>query len=549
MAESTDDKRSFWETIGFTLKKKEQAEKTPSITLGERDDGSVTVLNRVGSAYGYTFSTDAGIYGSEGELILRYRSMANEYQLESAIEDIVNEFVSSDSNNLVSIDLDEVKNLSESSKKTIQDEFSYILKLLNFNKRGFEIVKRWYIDGRMTYLIILDDDKSKISQQGIKELKYLDARKVRKIRVVNQDRTQQGVVLSSVIDEYWMFSENGFDIKKNTISQSLPTQTVGAKIAKDSIVQVTSGIMDPDNTIVLSHLHSAIRPLNQLRGIEDAEIIYFLVRSPSRRAFYVDVGDMPMPKAEQYVKGLMDKHKNKTVYDVSTGKVNDDRRQWTMLEDYWLPRREGGRGTEIQQLEAGANLGDMNAVVSYFLQNLYKALKIPITRLDPTSGLMLGRQAEISRDEVKFTKFIERLRRRFSEIFIDLLERQLVIKGLLKIEEWEAIKDDISFEFASDNLFNEMKENEIWSGRMDLLDRIAPGGAREFISDETIYRDILKFSQDQINQEKKQLKKEALQKAQTDSEAVNAGFEGSPDEIPMKPMKPINNSPSKGPRK
>ena len=548
MAE-TEKRGSFWDTVGFNLKRKTEPETTPSITLDEKDDGSVSLLNRIGSAYGYSFSSDIGVFGTEAELIAKYRKMSGESEIDIAIEDVINEFVSSESNELVWMDLDNVKGLSEASKKVIQKEFDHVIKLLKFNKKGFEIVKRWYVDGRLTYHIVLDQDKSKISQVGIRELKYIDPRKIKKIRVVNQEKSENGVVLNSVVDEYWMFYDNGFDFKQTGMAPSVPTSPMGIKLARDSVVQITSGLMDPNNTMVLSYLYKAIRPYNMLRSLEDATIIYNLVRAPQRRAFYIDTGDMNTAKAEQYVNSMMNRHKNKTVFDITTGQVNDDRKHMTMLEDYWLPRMEGGKGTQIETLEGGSNLTEMLNSVNYFLQKLYKALNIPQTRLDPSSGMMLGRQVEISRDEVKFSKFIARLRRRFSDLFLELLERQLVIKGLVKIEEWEQMKDDISFEYASDNLFNEMKENEILTGRLDILDRILAGAAREFFSDDKINRTILRYSDEEIEEEKKQIEKEKKEKLDTGMEDLNTGFGGVGNNATSpNPLPPVPDGPPKAPK-
>jgi hypothetical protein len=470
------------ELFGFEIKRKESAEETrerqPSFAPEIKDDGAVVV------AEGGVFGTYLDLEGSartEADLVSKYREMALQPEVESAIDDVVNEFVSYDTDyKLIDIILDDLE-YSENVKDKIRDEFDHVIKLLDFNNMGYELVRRWYIDGRLYYHVIIDKDNPK---DGIQELRYVDPRKIRKIREVKRAKKQlpgaaAGAAMTTEIkQEYFMYSEKGFGAGaargvSSTSYQSSAAGNSGLKIAPDSIIHVTSGLMDSSNQMVLSYLHKAIKPLNQLRTLEDATVIYRISRAPERRIFYIDVGNLPKMKAEQYLRDMMVKHKNRLVYDASTGDIRDDRKFMTMLEDFWLPRREGGRGTEITTLPGGQSLGEIDDVL-YFQKRLYKSLGVPVSRLDSEGGFNMGRAAEISRDELKFQKFIDRLRMRFAILFKESLKKQLILKQIISMEEAKEIFDGIRFDFMKDNYFTELKEAEILANRLQLAQQFEP---------------------------------------------------------------------------
>ena len=440
-------------------KQQEQEAKNKTFTLPQNEDGAVTVA---GAGYYGTYVDLDGTFRNETQLITKYREMAIQPELESAIDEIVNEaIVHEDDGQSVEINTDKT-NLPEPIKKRIQDEFEYILKLLNFGNMGSEIFRRWYIDGRLFYHVVIDETNP---ANGIIELKYIDPRRIRKIREIQKMKDPNtGIELIKRQVEYYLYNEKGM-IGAGT--------NLGAKIAVDSIVNVNSGIMDPKQTMVLSYIHKAIKPLNNLRMIEDATVIYRLSRAPERRIFYIDVGNMPTIKAEQYVRDIMVKYRNKLVYNSDTGEIKDDRKHLSMLEDFWLPRREGSKGTEISTLQGAMNLGELEDV-KYFEKKLMKALNIPISRLEQNQGFSLGRTTEISRDEIKFNKFIERLRNKFATLFDDLMRVQLVMKRICTEEEWKEFKEDIWYDYKKDNNFDEMKEAELLNIRLDTLIKLDP---------------------------------------------------------------------------
>ena len=397
-----------------------------------------------------------------------------------------------------------VKGLSNSTKKVIQEEFEYVLDLLEFNEKGYEVARHWYIDGRMFYHIIIDPDNV---EDGIQELRYIDPRKIKKVRENKKERipgTQ--VTVERTISEFFLFNNKGF-VGYPGGTPTSAGQDQGVKIAKDAILHCTSGVMSEDNRMVLSHLHKAIKPLNQLRILEDATVIYRIARAPERRIFYIDVGNLPKMKAEQYLRDMMVKHKNRLIYDAETGQIRDDRKFMTMLEDYWLPRREGGRGTEISTLPGGQNLGEMDDVL-YFQKKMYKSLNVPVSRLEPETGMTLGRATEINRDEVKFQKFIQRLRMRFSMLFDAALEKQLVLKGHMTPEEYADIRRNIKYDFKQDNYFTELKENEVITERINTVNAVDPFVGKYF-SQDWVRRNILRMSDDEIMMLDQQIKDEA----------------------------------------
>ena len=480
------------ELFGFEFKKKEQKPELVSFAATkDTDDGALVVS--AGGAYGTYVDLD-GTVRSEAELVTKYREMALHPECDAAIDEIVNESIAIDDKNLVKIDLDGL-GVSEQVKKIIRDEFEYCLKLIEFNKFAYETYRRWYIDGRLYYHVLIDEKNPK---EGIKELRYVDPRKIRKVREVQKKRAAQNtseVSLTKVVNEYYIFNDKGFNYGNKTVGPN----TTGLKISKDSIIHVVSGLTDNQGTMVLSYLHKAIKALNQLSTLEDALVIYRLSRAPERRIWYIDVGNLPKMKAEQYVREIMVKHKNRLIYDASTGQVRDDRKFMTMLEDYWLPRREGGRGTEVTTLPGGQNLGQMDDVL-YFQKKFLQTLNVPISRLNSDALFSIGRATEITRDELKFERFIVRLRSRFSMLFLKMLEKQLILKGITTVEEWPAIQNQTRFDFAKDNYFAELKKAEILQNRIAQA-RDMQDIAGKYVSHHSIRKDVLLQSDEQIAME------------------------------------------------
>ena len=488
--------------FGFEIRRKADDQATASFAPLALDDGAHQVST--GGMYG-TYVDLEGATRTEAEMITRYRRMSMQPECDMAIDDIIHEFIVYDEHNrLVEINLDKVKGLSNSTKKVIQEEFEYVLDLLEFNEKGYEVARHWYIDGRMFYHIIIDPDNV---EDGIQELRYIDPRKIKKVRENKKERipgTQ--VTVERTISEFFLFNNKGF-VGYPGGTPTSAGQDQGVKIAKDAILHCTSGVMSEDNRMVLSHLHKAIKPLNQLRILEDATVIYRIARAPERRIFYIDVGNLPKMKAEQYLRDMMVKHKNRLIYDAETGQIRDDRKFMTMLEDYWLPRREGGRGTELSTLPGGQNLGEMDDVL-YFQKKMYKSLNVPVSRLEPETGMTLGRATEINRDEVKFQKFIQRLRMRFSMLFDAALEKQLVLKGHMTPEEYADIRRNIKYDFKQDNYFTELKENEVITERINTVNAVDPFVGKYF-SQDWVRRNILRMSDDEIMMLDQQIKDEA----------------------------------------
>jgi len=490
--------------FGFTLGKQDivqvQSPEQPSFALPTEamDDGAVTITS---NPYYGTYVDLEGAVRNELELVTRYREMANHPELEMAIDDIVNEAITHDvTGRTVDIVLDKLKQ-PETVKKKIIEEFENVLKLLNFGNLSDDLFKRWYIDGRIYYHVVVDESSPK---EGIKELRYIDPRKIRKVRELVKDRDPKtGANIIKSIAEYYVYSDKG------TTTQTYSANVnAGLRIAPDAVINVNSGLMDAKNTFVISYLHKAIKPLNQLRMVEDAVVIYRLSRAPERRVFYIDVGNLPKGKAEQYLRDVMIKYKNKVVYDASTGEIRDDRKHMSMLEDFWLPRREGGKGTEITTLPAGQNLGELEDV-KYFRQKLLQSLNVPISRLEPQQGGMigLGRTTEVTRDEVKFNKFIIRLRNKFSQIFDLALEKQCVLKGICTREEWDKFKEDIYYDYKKDNNFTELRDAELLQSRIQTLATVDPYVGR-YYSAEWVRRKILQQTKEEIDEIDQQIKTE-----------------------------------------
>jgi hypothetical protein len=417
-------------------------------------------------------------------------------ECDAAVDEIINESISIDEDTIVNINLDNIK-ITDNVKKIIREEFQNCLKIIEFNKYAYDIYRRWYIDGRLYYHVIIDEKNPK---EGIKELRYIDPRKIRKVREITKKKlTGNGAnpgdaVLTKIVNEYFIYNDRGFNYGNKVVGPS----TSGLKIAKDSILHIVSGLTDNQGTMVLSYLHKAIKALNQLRTLEDALVIYRLARAPERRIWYIDVGNLPKMKAEQYVRDIMVKHKNRLIYDASSGEIRDDRKFMTMLEDYWLPRREGGRGTEVTTLPGGQTLGQMDDVL-YFQKKFLQCLNVPVSRLSSDALFSIGRATEITRDELKFARFVIRLRSRFSQLFTKILEKQLVLKGVMTVEEWHSISSSIIYDYSKDNYFTELKDAEIAEGRANLA-RNLQDMAGKYYSHRWVRKNILQQSDDDIEQ-------------------------------------------------
>jgi DNA-dependent RNA polymerase auxiliary subunit epsilon len=456
------------------------------------DDGGTDEI-KAGGYYGTYLDLD-GTASTEQELIRRYRDIAGMADVDTAIDDIVNDSISNlDDEDPIRINLDNVE-VSAGIKKDIEKEFEEILRILDFKLRAHDYFRRWYVDGRLFFHKVIDTANPK---QGLTDVRYIDPRKIKKVReIIKEKDPKTNVDFIKRIDEYFLFNEKGVVHQKSASANDYSTSANALRITKDAICHVPSGLVDQDKNVGLSYLHKAIRPANQLRMMENALVIYRITRAPERRVFYVDVGNLPKIKAEQYLKGIMNQYRNKIVYDSNTGEIRDDKKFMSMLEDFWLPRREGGRGTQIETLPGGENLGQIQDV-DYFQRKLYQALNVPISRQQQQSGLNFGRAAEINRDEWKFTKFIARLRRRFSLIFDDLLKTQLILKGIITEADWESIKYKIQYNYATDAYYTESKEQQILQSRIEILNGMA-NYIGSLYSKEYVQKNILKLTDDEI---------------------------------------------------
>jgi len=477
------------EFFGFEINRKGKDKEVPKVSFvpDTEEDGAGVITS--GGHFGAYIDQDGGNAKNEVELIMKYRDVSSQPEADAAIEDIVNEAIVGDHNDVpVDIILDKV-DTSDKIKKLLKAEFDHILELLNFNSFGHDIFRKWYIDGRLPYHIIVDDNL----KNGIKELRYIDPTKLRKVKEIEEEEDPKtGAKLIKKQTEFFIFQDN-----------ALGKYNQGLKIQPDAIAYATSGMLDSSRKRILSYLHKAIKPVNQLRMMEDSLVIYRISRAPERRIFYIDVGNLPKGKAEEYLKGIMNQYRNKLVYDAKTGDIKDDKKHMSMLEDFFLPRREGGRGTEITTLPGGENLGQIDDII-YFQKRLYKALNVPMNRLEQEAQFSLGRSSEITRDEVKFKKFIDRLRKRFSDLFLQLLKTQLLLKGILTEQDWAQWKESIAFDFIEDNYFSELKESEMYKERFEML-----GSLDEFmgtfISKEWVQKNILRFNDDDIETMQQQI--------------------------------------------
>ena len=481
--------------FGFEIKRKEEQDLPSVVTPTSAADGSTIVNTGVnaGGYYGMVMDLE-GVIKNENDLIRRYREVSQYSDCDGAIEDIVNEAIVADEQKKpIEIVLDELK-LSEPIKKKIREEFANVLHLLKFEERAHETFRTWYIDGRLYYQILINQDNVK---DGIVELRYIDPRKIRRIKNIKKEKQAvTGVEVVKEIEEYYLYNDKG--ITEQT--------TQGVKLSIDSVVHVPSGYVDQNTGMMMSYLHKAIKPVNQLKMIEDALVIYRISRAPERRIFYVDVGNLPKLKAEQYVTDIMNKFRNKIVYDATTGETRDDRRHLSMMEDFWMPRREGGKGTEITTLPGGQNLGEIQDI-EYFQQKLYHSLNVPISRLQQQQGFSIGRSTEISRDEVKFNKFIVRLRKKFSMLFSNALRVQLVAKNIIKPDEWDDIVSKIKYDYLEDNHYSELKDAEILTQRVQILQQLDPYVGK-YYSQAWIRKNVLRLDEEDIKQIEKEIEEE-----------------------------------------
>ena len=484
------------ELFGFRLERVKDQGSEQTFTSPTPDDGTVDVAG--GGFWGQILDTD-GRERTDFDLIRRYRDISQQTECDSAIEDIVNEgIVANEADAPIAIVLDRLPYPAKIKRK-IRSEFDEVMRLLNFEAKGHDIFRRWYVDGRIFYHKIIDN---KNPRKGITELRWIDAIKIKKVRELQKEvDAKTGVEMTKKVQEYFLYNEKGL---ANTGMTAGPTQ--GIRIAPDAITFVPSGVIDGNSGRVLSYLNKAIKPVNQLRMIEDALVIYRISRAPERRIFYIDVGNLPKIKAEQYLKDVMNRYRNKLVYDATTGEIRDDRNHMSMLEDFWLPRREGGRGTEITTLPGGANLGEIEDIV-YFQRKLYRSLNVPISRLESESGFSLGRATEITRDELKFTKFVQRIRKKFVPLFTDILKTQLMLKGIIALDDWPEIQEHIQYDFLQDGHFTELKEAELLRERVEMLD-IMQSYMGTFFSKEYVWKKVLRFNDGEVDDMLKQMKKE-----------------------------------------
>ena len=492
------------ELFGFKFEKIKDDKGSEKFTPPTPDDGTLDVAG--GGFFGQILDTD-GRERTEQDLIRRYRDIANQPECDSAIEDIVNESIVSDERDQsVSIVLERLP-YAKKIKDSIRKEFDEVLSLLDFDVKGHDIFRRWYVDGRLFYHKVIN---KKSPRKGIQELRYIEPKKIRKVRELKKDlKSGSSVELIKGVEEYYIYNEKGLQVSGGTQE--------GIKIAPDSVTYCPSGLIDQNRGHVLSYLHKAIKPVNQLRMIEDAVVIYRISRAPERRIFYIDVGNLPKIKAEQYLKDVMNRYRNKLVYDASTGEIRDDRSHMSMLEDFWLPRREGGRGTEITTLPGGSNLGEIDDI-KYFQNKLYRALNVPVSRMEAESNFSLGRSTEITRDELKFTKFVQRLRKKFTPLFTDILKTQLILKGIITLEDWSSMKEHIQYDFMQDGHFAELKKAEILKEQLDSLSQVE-SYVGTFFSKKWVQKNVLNMTDLEISDMQDEINKEA--DSDTDEGGIN----------------------------
>jgi len=518
--------------FGFSIE--DNSKKSPGVVSPVPQNNEDGVDYYLTSGFFGSYVDIEGVYKTEYDLIKRYREMALHPEVDGAIEDIVNEAIVSDTNDSpVQIDLDNLS-ASDGLKKKIREEFKYILEMMDFDKKSHEIYRNWYVDGRLYYHKVID---LKNPQEGIQELRYIDALKMRHIRQSAKNKKDDARLSPSGeknpldsgfpdIQEYFVYNNSSNQL--GVISGGNATQ--GIKFSKDSITYCTSGLVDRNKNLTLSYLHKAIKSLNQLRMIEDSLVIYRLSRAPERRIFYIDVGNLPKMKAEQYLRDVMMRYRNKLVYDANTGEIRDDKKYMSMLEDFWLPRREGGRGTEISTLPGGQNLGELSDI-KYFQEKLYRSLNVPSSRIGGQEGFNLGRSSEILRDELKFTKFVGRLRKRFSNMFNDMLRTQLLLKNIVSPEDWELMEEHIQYDFLYDNHFSELKDAELMTERLNIAATAEPYIGK-YYSQDYVRRKILRQTDEEIIEQDKLIKQEIKKGIIPDPNAPIDPVTGQPMQAP-----------------
>jgi len=496
------------EFFGFEISRKKGKDDKllPSFVAPKTDDDGAGVI-QAGGHFGAYIDIDGDKAKGDADLIHKYRDIATQPECDAAIEDIINEAIVGDHDEApINIVLDELE-VSDKIKEMVKQEFDHLLKLLGFNQYSHDIFRKWYIDGRLPYHIIVDPKNEKL---GIKELRYVDPAKLRKVKEVEEeDDPKTGAKVIKKVDEFFLYQDT-----------AMGKYNQGVKIYPDAIAYCTSGMMDAKRKRIVSYLQKALKPVNQLRMMEDSLVIYRISRAPERRIFYIDVGNLPKGKAEDYLRGIMNQYRNKLVYDAKTGDIRDDKKHMSMLEDFFLPRREGGRGTEISTLPGGENLGQIDDII-YFQKKLYRSLNVPINRLEQEAQFSLGRTTEITRDEVKFKKFIDRLRKRFSDLFYQLLKTQLLLKGIITKEDWNEWKETITFDFIEDNYFSELKQSEMIRERFEMMSTVQDYIGK-YVSHEWAIKNILRFNDDEIKDMAAQIEQE--KKNMPDEEEDDLGF-------------------------
>ena len=485
--------------FGFELRrvKEKEEDKLKSIVPKVDDDGAGYVT-AAGSHYGQYLNMDGDDSKDNTQLVMKYRGVSMHPEVDMAIEDIVNEAITgSEMESSVDLVLDKIDNLSDSIKKQMREEFENVVSMLNFNELGHDIFRRWYVDGRIYFHLVVNESNLKA---GIQEVRNVDAAKIRKVKQVKKKKDPKtGATIVTNTEEFFIYQEKAK-------SGNVYSHGSGVKISPDAMCYVTSGLLNEDKKKIISHLHKALKPINQLRMMEDSLVIYRLARAPERRIFYIDVGNLPRGKAEQYMKDIMARYRNKLVYDAKTGEIKDDRKHMSMLEDFWLPRREGGRGTEITNLAGGENLGQIEDI-NYFQRKLFGSLNVPVSRMNEEQvSNILGRATEINRDELKFQKFIDRLRKRFSKIFLEILKKNCILKGIITEEDWESWKNDIVVNYVRDNYFAELKNGEILRERVQTLETMQNANlVGTYFSKEWVMRNVLKLDDEDIQTMQKQI--------------------------------------------
>jgi len=490
--------------FGFLFKKKKSEENKKAKSFADTNEDGAYQISPTGGYFGQYLDIDGNQFRNDADLIMKYRAISNYPEIDAAIEDITNEAIVSTNQGVVSLNLEELDQ-ADNVKKLILEEFDTIVKNLDFNNRGYDLFRRWYVDGRLFFHVIINDSSP---SNGIVDLKQIDPTKIRKVKEVSKEKDPKtGAELVKEEREYYLYQD-----------EEHVNNSEGLKISTDAIIQVNSGLLNDKRDKVIGYLNKALKPMNQLSMMEDSMVIYRVSRAPERRIFYIDVGNLPKGKAEQYLNNTMNKYRNKIVYDPQSGDIKDERDHKSVMEDFWLPRREGGRGTEITTLPGGQNLGEVEDII-YFQKKLYRALNVPLSRLEQDSTFNVGRSSEITRDELKFQKFIDRVRNKFSTLFLEALKRQLILKKVIVPSDWKQIKQDISIEYNRDNYYAELKESEIIKERIETLQMIDEY-VGTYYSKEWVRKNILSQSDEDIDEITKQIEAEPAEDDEFDDDEL-----------------------------